>query len=116
MDTDLYKLYGNKVMCRVENAGFGTSVGGVGYAAQACADDITMMSKSKELQRLIFMAYSHSIIKDYILQPLKCVDLVVEPTKPRLKSNGTEYTWTLGGVEMFEMKTEALIHKHLSSR
>lgn len=105
ISTDLYKLYGNKLLCRVDNAGFGASIGGVRCAAPACADDVTMMSDSKEeLQRLLYMGYGHSTLEQYVLQPLKSVVLVVEPTKAKLKTSDSNFAWALGGVEMPQVK------------
>ena len=84
---------------------YGASIGGVQCAAPACADDVTMMSDSKEeLQRLLYMAYGHSVLEHYVLQPLKNVILVVEPTEAKDKKSNPDFTWTLGGVEMPQVK------------
>ena len=108
ISTDLYKLYGNKLLCRVDNAGFGASIGGVRRAARACADDVTMMSDSKEeLQRVLYMEYGHSTLEHYVLQPLKSVVLVVKPTKAKLKTSDSNFAWALGGVGMPQVKKTA---------
>ena len=65
----------------------------------------TMMSYCKEeLQRLHHMGYGHSALEHNILQSLKSVVLVVEPTKAKRKTSDSNFTWTFGSVEMPQVK------------
>ena len=49
LSTDLYKLYGNDQLDRLDKPGLGCHVGEISCAAPACADDITIGTKLKLL-------------------------------------------------------------------
>ena len=54
LSTDLYKLYGNDQLDRLDKPGLGYHVGEISCAAPACVDDITVgADKKPSLQYLV---------------------------------------------------------------
>ena len=78
LSTDLYKLYGNDQLNRLENTGLGCHVGEVSCVAPACADDIIIgADKKSALQYLVNIGVDFSCMERFFLQPVKSVLLEI---------------------------------------
>ena len=76
--TDLYKIYINPLLKRLEMAEEGCVIGDVRCNTSACADDVTLNSeKPGETSVLISMAETFANYERYILQPKKTEALKV---------------------------------------
>ena len=54
LNADLYKVYNNDQLDRLQNSGKGSCIGGIRMQAPACADDVTVLSKNtNDLQFLV---------------------------------------------------------------
>jgi hypothetical protein len=81
LSTDLYKLYINPLLDRLETSRLGLKIGNISVSNTACADDITLISEiPDEAQILVNMAtdfafkHSSTIIAEFIGE-----DPVVKP-------------------------------------
>ena len=109
LSTDCYKLYKNNALLRVEKSGFGASIGTVFCGAPTCADDVLLMTDDPdELQLMLDIAFDYSGMANYLLQPVKSVIVVAEPSK-RAASEATagkgDREWNLGGVPMPQVES-----------
>ena len=109
LSTDCYKLYKNNALLRVEKSGFGASIGTVFCGAPTCADDVLLMTHDPdELQLMLDIAFDYSGMENYLLQPVKSVIVVAEPSK-RAASKATagkgDREWNLGGVPMPQVES-----------
>ena len=78
LSTDLYKLYGNSQLQRMENVGVGCYIGEICCVAPTAADDMVIPAPSLPvLQKLVNIAVDNSKMEKYILQPTKSVILAV---------------------------------------
>ena len=86
-------------MLRVDKSGYGASIGTVFCGAPTCADDMLFATDDPdELQQMLDMAFDYTSMENYLLQPVKSVIVVAEPSKRAVyKVNGE---WNLGGVPM----------------
>ena len=74
LSTDLYKLYGNGLLDRLEMTGVGCHIGEISCVAPACADDLAILAEDKRiLQFLTNIAVDFSCMERYLLQPVKSV-------------------------------------------
>jgi hypothetical protein len=72
--TDLYKLYINPLLDRLETSGLGLKIGNISVSNTACADDIALISEiPDEAQTLVNMATDFAFMEGYQLQPTKSV-------------------------------------------
>lgn len=46
LSADLYKVYNNDLLDRIQTAGVGATIGDIDIQAPTCADDITLMSNN----------------------------------------------------------------------
>jgi hypothetical protein len=82
LSTDLYKVYVNDLLYRLEETGVGARIGAVQCVSPTCADDITVLTHDQEsLQTLLDTAVEYSQRERYILQPTKSAVLVVPPNQ-----------------------------------
>ena len=97
LSADFYKLYANNALLRVDKSGYGASIGTVFCGAPACADDMLFATDDPdELQQMLDMALDYSSMENYLLQPVKSVIVVAEPSKRAVYNVNRE--WNLGGV------------------
>lgn len=91
LSTDLYKLYINPLLDRLEHTGLGYKLGNISINNTACADDIALMSDNpQDAQILVNMATDFAFMEGYELQPTKSVMINVQakgkhPSDPNLK-------------------------------
>lgn len=79
LSTDLYKLYINPLLDRLESSGIGYKIGNISTNNTACADDIALISENHhEAQILVNMATDFAYMEGYELQPTKSVVINVE--------------------------------------
>jgi len=84
LSADLYKLYINPLLERLENSHIGSRIGNVLCNASACADDVALMSRTdSDLQIQINMAQDFAGMEGYKLQPKKSVSIHIRPVKTR---------------------------------
>ena len=84
LSADLYKLYINPLLERLENSHIGSIIGNVLCNASACADDVALMSRTEsDMQIQINMAQDFAGMEGYTLQPKKSVSIYIRPVKTR---------------------------------
>ena len=99
LSTDLYKLYINPLLERMEHTNLGTKIGNVLCNATACADDVALLSNlDDDIQILVNMSNDFANMEGYRLQPTKSVLLNVRPTASRKRELETRLE--LGKDEM----------------
>jgi hypothetical protein len=85
LSTDLYKVYVNDLLCRLQESGVGARIGGVHCVSPTCADDVALLTHDPEsLQTLLDTAVEYSQRERYILQPTKSAVLIVPPNQRRV--------------------------------
>ena len=100
LSTDMYKVYNNKLLDRLDSAMLGVQIGGISCAAPTCADDTDAARKSRTaLQTLVSISVDYSGMEHYCLQPVKSVVLSV-PAKRDKDSSDDAYVWTMKGDPM----------------
>ena len=102
LSADLYKLYINDLLNRLQNSRVGGKIGHIDCSAPTCADDMTNLSNTpNDLQVLCNIAHDYSTMEQYMLQPTKSVVLPVT-TQKKSKSSTVYQTekWTLGDADM----------------
>ena len=96
LSTDLYKIYENPLLDRLENIDHGAKIGEIGCAAPACADDVAVASSKPEpLQSLVSTSEDYGSMERYEFQLVKSVVLKVNPAE-----NDEDYVWLLNGEPM----------------
>lgn len=81
LSADLYKLYVNPLLDRLQSTNRGCIIGNIRCNGTASADDITINSqKEDDCQILIAIAEHFSTQERYFLQPNKTETLHVEPS------------------------------------
>ena len=99
LSADLYKLYINDLLNRMQDSQIGGKVGNIPCSAPTCADDMTNLSNtSGDLQTLCNIAHDYSTMEKYKLQPTKSVVLPVNTKKSKLKESS--YSWKIGESDM----------------
>ena len=89
LSTDLYKLYINPLLKRLEATNIGQRIGNISTNSTACADDVALLSENPvHTQILINMAYDYAYMEGYELQPTKSVALNIK-AKPNKRSLNT---------------------------
>lgn len=72
MGADLYKVYIDDLLRRLQDLSIGGKIGSIRLNAAACADDVILFSNGPhELQILINIALQYTY--EHMLQPLKSV-------------------------------------------
>ena len=93
LSTDMYKVYNNKLLDRLESTLLGIRIGGINCVAPTCADDTTVVTKERSpLQTLLGISDDYSNLEHYLLQLMKSVVLSVPPperrTSPTMNTTG----------------------------
>ncbi|WAR06081.1 POLR-like protein [Mya arenaria] len=95
LSADLYKIYVNPLLNRLQDKEIGCKIGTTRCNATACADDITLNSTvKKETQILIDIAENFAKQERYHLQPKKTEHLHITPTT-KSASNVENGTYTI---------------------
>ena len=69
LSTDMYKVYNNKLLDRLESTLLGVRIGGINCVAPTCADDTTVVTKERSpLQTLLGISDDYSNLEHYLLQ------------------------------------------------
>ena len=93
LSTDLYKLYINPLLDRLEQSGLGCKIGNVLCNVTACADDVALISqKATDMQSQINMSNDFAEMEGYKLQPQKSVAIRIKPSSTRKISERHQYT------------------------
>jgi hypothetical protein len=78
LSADLYKIYIDPLLHRLQHSSLGIQIGDVACPATACADEVTLNSTTPEdAQILIDIAYDYSLKQRYMLQPAKSAILEI---------------------------------------
>ena len=86
LSTDLFKLYINPLLKRLEATNIGLRIGNISTNSTACADDVALLSENPvHTQILLNMAYDYAYMEGYELQPTKSVALNIK-AKPNKRS------------------------------
>ena len=91
LSTDMYKVYNNKLLDRLESTLLGVRIGGINCVAPTCADDTTVVTKERSpLQTLLGISDDYSNLEHYLLQLMKSVVLSVPEgrTSPTMNTTG----------------------------
>ena len=100
LSTNMYKVYDNKLLDRLESAMLGIRIGGINCNGPTCADDTTVVTEERgPLQTLLSISDDYSGLEQYLLQLLKSVVLTIPPPRKRDKLEDGHH-WTLKGKEM----------------
>ena len=87
MSADLYKIYVDHLLHRLQHSGKGLKIGYINCCATACADDISINCvKSNEAEILLNMAYEYSLNEHYKLQPQKSVVIQMENKRKKVNN------------------------------
>ena len=74
LSTDLYKLYINPLLDRLQDVGIGLKIGNINVNNTGCADDIALLSTQlSDAQIMVNMALDFANLEGYELQPKKSV-------------------------------------------
>ena len=91
LSTDLYKVYGNNLLNRLDGIYQGATIGEIGCAAPACADDVAVASsKTGPLQSLVHTSADYGSMERFDFQLVKSVVVKVDPD-----GDDDDYVWTL---------------------
>ena len=103
LSTDLYKLYINQLLARLESANIGMRIGNISTNCTACADDVALLSGNPDhTQILINMCNDYAHMEGYELQPAKSVALNIKAKSTKKSLNVKNYklgTKTMPTVE-----------------
>ena len=76
--------------------------------APICEDDVLLMNDDPdELQLMLGIAFDYSGMENYLLQPVKSVIVVAEPSKraaSKAAAGKVDREWNLGGVPMWNQR------------
>ena len=105
LSADLYKVYGNPLLNRLTESGVGVSIGTICCNATACADDLTVGSRTeKDAQVLASESSDFANLERYELQAVKSVALRVTPTV-KSRSNTEDFGFELNGTRIPNVTT-----------
>jgi len=80
LSTDLYKLYINPLLIRLEDTGIGFRIGNICSNNTAYADDIALIgTDTVDTQILVNMVSDYAFMEGYQLQPAKSVAIKITP-------------------------------------
>ena len=97
LSADLFKVYNNGTLERIDDSGDGATIGDVGVQAPTCADDLTVMSNTVNgLQSLIYICDDTSQMDGYENQEVKSVIMKMDSVKEYPENE----TWTLNSKNM----------------
>ncbi|MCG8047714.1 MAG: reverse transcriptase domain-containing protein, partial [Candidatus Thiodiazotropha endolucinida] len=100
LSTDLYKLYGNRLLNRLTDLAIGAHIGETSCVAPTTADDMALVaSELTVLQRLVNTSVDYSLMENYLLQPVKSV-IVSLPNKGKKRQSPVDIDIHMNGVRM----------------
>lgn len=97
LSADLFKVYNNGTLERIEDSGKGATIGEIGVQAPTCADDVTAMSNTScGLQSLIYICDDTSKMDGYVNQEVKSVVMKMDS----IKDYPEDESWKLNSKDM----------------
>ena len=112
LSADLFKLYNNAQLHRIQETGKGARIGSIELQAPACADDVNVLSNDLDsLQFLINVCKDYSDMDGYVLRDQKSVVLKMNS----IRNNPENEVWKLGSKEMPVDSTTHMEILHTSS-
>jgi hypothetical protein len=104
LSADLYKIYVNPLLDRLNKTGIEAKVGGIICNTSACADDVTINTYSDQVvQILLDIAADFANQERYELQPSKTNIVRIKPSH-RLSISGEMQTLLLNDSEIHEVE------------
>ena len=104
LSAELYKIYVNPLLDRLNKTGIGAKVGGIICNTSACADDVTINTYSdQDVQILLDIAADFVNQERYELQPSKTNIVRIKPSH-RLSISGEMQTLLLNDSEIPEVE------------
>jgi hypothetical protein len=70
LSTDLYKLYNNPLLARLESANIGMGIGNISTNCTACADDVALLSGKPDHTQIL-----RNMCNDYDICPAHLIEL-----------------------------------------
>ena len=96
LSTDLYRVYENPLLDRLEKIDQGAKIGEICCAAPACADNVAVASsKPDPVQSLVNTSAAYGSMEHYEFQLVKSVILKIDAAE-----EDQDYVWTLNGEPM----------------
>ena len=96
MSADLYKVYGNTLLNRLDGIFQGATIEEIGCAAPACADDVAVASsKTDLLQSLVHTSADYGSMERFDFQLVKGLVVKTDPD-----TDDDNYVWILNGEPM----------------
>ena len=100
LNAELYKVYGNPFLNRLTNSDKGMTIGTICCNSSACADDLTVGSKTEhDAQVLTSESADFSNLERYDLQVLRSVALKVTPVM-KTNSDTESYEFKMDGTKI----------------
>ena len=100
LSTDLYKLYINPLLDRLQDVGIGLKIGNINVNNTGCADDIAVLSC--DAQTMVNMALDCANLEGYELQPKKSVAIHIRGNNKQCET--TNEKLNMGNITMLEME------------
>ena len=92
MTADLYKVYGNTLLNRLDGIFQGATIGEIGCVAPACADDVAVASSKTDP---LHTSADYGSMERFDFQLVKSLVVKTDPD-----TDGDNYVWTLNGEPM----------------
>ena len=97
LSANLFKVYNNGTLERIDDSGDGATIGDVGVQAPTCADDLTVMNNTANgLQSLVYICDDTSQMDGYENQEVKSVIMKMDSVKEYPENE----TWALNSKNM----------------
>ena len=103
LSTDLYKLYINPLLDRLQDVGIGLKIGNINVNNTGCADDIALLSTQlSDAQIMVNMALDFANLEGYELQPKKSVAIHIRGNNKQCET--TNEKLNMGNITMPEVE------------
>ena len=103
LSTDLYKLYINPLLDRLQDVGIGLKIGNINVNNKGCADDIALLSTQlSDAQIMVNMALNFANLEGYELQPKKSVAIHIRGNNKQCET--TNEKLNMGNITMPEVE------------
>ena len=102
LSTDLYKLYINPLLDRLQDVGIGLKIGNININNTGCADAIALLSTQlSDAQIMVNMALDFANLEGYELQPKKSVAIHIRGNNKQCET--TNEKLNMGNITMPEV-------------
>ena len=103
LSADLYKLYINPLLDRLQDVGIGLKIGNINVNSTGCADDIALLTTQlSDAQIMVNMALDFANLEGYELQPKKSVAIHIRGNNEQCET--TNEKLNMGNITMPEVE------------